>query len=157
MTRIRPRSRSLLAAALLGLVALGCGGDLILPPTGLTRDFVEARAKWRAQGLTDYDYTLQVLCFCGDVRPMRIAVRGGVVASVTPVGEVVALPAEQAQWYPSVEGLFDVVAAAIAQPAASLQAEYDALRGFPRTVAVDHRAEVADDEFTYIASAVVAR
>lgn len=157
MTRTRPRSRSLLTAALLGLAALGCGGDLTSPPTGLARDFVEARAKWRAQGLTDYDYTLQVLCFCGDVRPMRIAVRGGVVASVTPVGEVVPLPAQQAQWYPPVEGLFDLVAAAIAQPAASLQAEFDALLGFPRRFDVDYRAEVADDEFTYLASAVVAR
>ena len=45
-----------------------------------------------------------------------------------------------------------MIGSALALPAARVQAEYDAARGFPHSVAIDYWINVADDEITYLVS-----
>jgi len=143
---------------LLLLAALACDSSRLLLASGeTTRDLVEARARWNAQRITDYTFTLQRLCFCGETRPMRVTVRNGEVQSVVPVGELLPLPGPVAEWYPSITGLFDIVADAIAMPAGSIEARYDAVYGFPLEIAIDYWINVADDETRWIVSNVVAQ
>lgn len=139
---------------MLALTASSCDGRLLVPTVETTRELNAARAKWNALRITDYEYTLQRLCFCGDIRPMRVTVRGGRAQSVRPEGELLPLTTTEAEWYPSISGLFDVIASALALPAASVRAEYDAARGFPHSVAIDYWLAVQDDEITYVVSAI---
>ena len=132
------------------LLAASCDGRPLLPSAGTTRDLAEARAKWRAQRLSSYEYTLQRLCFCGETRPMRVTVANGRVQSVRPEGELLPITGPEAEWYPSVEGLFDVVARALAIPAHLVDVEFDRDRGFPHSIAIDYWVNVADDEISYL-------
>lgn len=149
---IRRTATTLLACCALATAVAGCDGRLLLPSAQTTRDLARARAAWTAQRITSYDFTLQRLCFCGETRPMRVTVRDGQVTMVRPEGELLPLPAAEASWYPSIEGLFDVIATALALPAARVEAEYDAIRGFPHSVSIDYYSGVADDEVSYLVS-----
>lgn len=146
--------KSLVAAFAFAVAAASCDGNPLLPGAV---DLAAARAVWVRQHLTDYEYTLRRLCFCGETRPMRVTVRNGQVTSVVPEGEITPLPATEAQWYPSIDGLFDIIAAAIALPAASVRTEYDAVRGFPRSASIDYYARAVDDEISYVAGDFVAQ
>ena len=148
----RPLIRHLIPAVALLLVAASCDGRLLLPSVERTRDLAEARAKWRSQRLSNYEYTLQRLCFCGETRPMRVTVADGRVQSVRPEGELLPLPGAEAGQYPSIDGLFDIVASALAIPAHLVDVEFDRDRGFPHSIAIDYWVNVADDEISYLVS-----
>lgn len=144
--------RHLIPAVTLVLLAASCDGRLLLPGQETARELADAREKWRAQRLSSYEYTLQRLCYCGERRPMRVTVSDGRVQSVRPEGESLPLTGPEAEWFPSIEGLFDLVASALAIPAHAVDAEFDRDRGFPHSIAIDYRANVADDEISYFVS-----
>jgi hypothetical protein len=54
--------------------------------------------------------------------------------------------------FPAVEGLFAVVDSAVARNAAKIDAQYDALYGFPVRIAIDYVSNAIDDEITYVMS-----
>ena len=91
----------------------------------------EARAKWRAAGISDYAYTFRDACFCPPPRTQEVVVRGGI--------------AEQGR---TVEQLFDLVQREIDRPAADLSVTYDAI-GVPVQMSVDRYAYVVDDEYAF--------
>jgi hypothetical protein len=150
------RQSSLVAAAL-ALAAGACDGRLLLPSAVTNQDLAAARAAWTAQHITDYEFTLQRMCFCAETRPMRVTVRAGKVTFVRPVGELLPLPGAEAELYPSIVGIFDLIESALAWPAAGVWADYDAVRGFPHEVRIDYYANVADDELTLLVSDIRAQ
>jgi hypothetical protein len=99
-----------------------------------------ARARWARQELRDYGYRLEVGCFCPpQVRgPHTLKVRRG-----RPVR-----PRRFTASYDTVPDLFEVVEDALDGRAARLTVRYDRRRGFPVSIAVDGRRNVADDEIT---------
>jgi hypothetical protein len=85
---------------------------------------------------------------------MRVDVRDGIVHSVTPEGESIPLPPSSHEYYPSIRGLFDLIARAIDLPAARLMVRYDEARGFPHEAYIDYRDTIADDEVGYVVGAI---
>jgi hypothetical protein len=142
-----PRSA---AMVFLVALALGCGS-----PTGpeAERDkdlaaLAAARRQWQAQGLTSYDIHYQNLCFCiAEVRArVRLEVRGGLIAGVVQLDNGLRLDATTFPRYRTVEGLFQLIAQALADGADNVEVRYDASRGQPLEVFIDRSERIADEE-----------
>jgi hypothetical protein len=118
------------------------------PPSGTTdpqisdgsaqRELDAARALWNEQHLSNYRFRVRRSCFCPhELRRERpITVRDG-----RPVR-----PNRHVKRIASVGRLFNTVQAAIDAKASSLTVTYDARRGYPREIAIDHYEQIADDE-----------
>lgn len=115
----------------------------------------QAEAKWAKEGAASYTLVLRRICYCGETDPRRITVVDGVVTDVRILGAMTPLPAEQWQWYPSVEALFDLLAEAIDQPAYRVAAEYHAGLGYALDVWIDWSMNIADEEVGFIIESLV--
>jgi hypothetical protein len=118
----------------LTLVIAGCSD-----PLAPTANEMEANLmKWRSLGIGAYRYEYRVNCFCGG-------------PGVEPVGIVVQDTSALAS-YPTIDDLFDVIAAAIEGKAHSIRAEYDTHYGYPTDVFIDYEENAIDEEFGFFAS-----
>jgi uncharacterized protein DUF6174 len=102
------------------------------------RELDAARALWNEQHLSHYRFRVRRTCYCPEElrRERQITVRDG--RPVRPNRHVKRLA--------SVTRLFDTVQAAIDAGASSLTVTYDARRGYPREISIDHYEQIADDE-----------
>lgn len=118
-----------------------------------------ARARWAANRPASYQYTMTIGCFCITevTRHVVVAVNGNAVVSRTYVDNGAPVPEQYSASFPSIDGLFDIVAAARAAHAARVDASYDATLGFPVSVCIDREAMAADDEISYGVSGFLAR
>lgn len=137
------------------VVTLGAiGGCDVTEPEGDLGELGEAMARWAAVGPDSYQYAVAQLCFCGFVGPVRVTVVNGVVTNrvVVETGE----PLEEflADGYPNVEGLFAIIADAIARDPAELEVTYDADTGVPLDFWIDYSRNIADEELGYSVSEV---
>ncbi len=137
------------AVLLSALLAAACG---LTEPSGPHAEdqarLAEARQQWRAQGLADYTYVFSRSCFCVfEYRePVTITVRGGNIVSVVTVAN--GSPRESST-YQTIEGLFDDIQQAIDEDAATIRAEYDATRGYPKSAYIDIDQRIADEELSF--------
>lgn len=123
---------------------------------GARGDLETARAQWVAAGIQDYDLTVVRFCYCPEVGPVEVTVRGGATTAVTPVDSTVSEP-NLLSGYPDVEGLFAVVDDALRRQAHRLRVVYHPTLGYPTEISVDYREGVADEELGYAASLKVLR
>lgn len=109
----------------------------------------KARARWIASRPVSYDYTLAVSRFCGpDVtRRVVVSVTGATVTSSMHADDGTPVSAQWATVFPSIGGLFDLLADARRQNAARADATFDTTLGYPLQIALDYRAMIADDEY----------
>ena len=136
--------------ATLGLALLAASVNACsLGITGVNGDLASARARWAASQPNAYEITVRALCFCGENRPVIVAVKAGVVESRRYADTGLAIDPRSASLFPSVDGLFAVVDDAIARHAAQLDVQYDDVRGFPVRIAIDYIKNAIDDEVTY--------
>jgi Family of unknown function (DUF6174) len=104
-------------------------GDTITG-SGQLSELQEHRAAWMSRGIDDYQFQLQISCFCGGdiTRPVVIEVRGGAIAKVRDVetGNAVA----NVSAYATITKLFD---AAIAERSrgGNVSVAYDRALGIP--------------------------
>jgi hypothetical protein len=149
--RILPGDRWLRPAALL----LACAALAGCNPFSPTDDLEDARRKWERQGITSYELTVNVLCFCIERGPFAVVVERGRVVSVTDGQGVQRTPNEFVPL--TVEDLFDKIEDAIARDADQIDVRYDPELGYPREIAIDFIELAIDDEVTYTASDLVRR
>ena len=121
--------------------ALGCTTG----PESAIDDLRESRNRWLDQGIVSYRVTIQRLCFCGDIRPVRVQVTNGVVTSRVFVDDGQPVPTNRAESYPAISGLFDFLEAAFRR-ADEATARYDATLGIPLEANIDFAKNAADDE-----------
>ena len=137
--------RATLHAAVLA-VALHCA-----LPASADANLDAARARWKSAAIASYEYGYNKYCDCHRESPPEtvVTVRGGTVTSVRhrPVGTTVEVPAadKNLQYYWTVDGLFELVAAAQAR-GVQVRAAYDAELGFPREIFIDYDAKLIGDE-----------
>lgn len=111
----------------------------------------EARARWRAAALTQYEYGYHKFCECHREAPPEtvVTVRDGSVVGVRhrPVGTATEVPAadKNLEYYWTVDGLFDLIASAESR-GVEVRASYDAELGFPRELYIDYDAGFIGDE-----------
>lgn len=118
------------------------------PNVGLLAELQLNRDLWERQGPPSYIYAVERLCFCaGAARgPVRVTVQGSTVLERDYVDTGEPVPETLADLFPTVEGLFDLVASAIAGGAYSVQVDYDEASGVPITIQIDYQRNVADEE-----------
>jgi hypothetical protein len=114
-------------------------------------ELAAARAKWRSAGLSSYEYGYRKFCECHPDTPPEtiVTVREGQVVGVRhrPVDYAKEVPGdpERFKFYWTVDGLFDLVAAALDR-GASVRVSYDGALGFPTAIYVDYDAQFIGDE-----------
>lgn len=129
---------SLLLVAAITMTAATCSRD----PVGPYSELAAARSLWEQRGPADYDFTYDVSCFCAFVGRAEVEVRGGEVVRATDVATGEALNAD---WFPTIEALFDQIASLLDLGADRHEVVYDAELGYPRSAFVDV-FQMADEE-----------
>ena len=139
------RLHAAVRCALVALLSLSACDDL----TGPGARYADARRQWLTTRPNRYEYKLHVSCFCGfPPQPVTITVQGGtIVSAIDATGTPIV--AQFRDTYPSIDGLFAVIQGAIDRDAYQLDVSYDPARGFPTSIAIDYRQNIADDEISY--------
>lgn len=127
---------------LLTLLALSACDVVTLGRSELER----ARALWEATGPDDYTYAVKRLCFCGYLGPVRVTVEDGAVVSIVPVGDEEAPFELTEDYFPGVDGLFDILEDAVERDAHAITATYDPETGVPVSFYIDYEEQAADEE-----------
>lgn len=128
------RSPSIRMAILAMLLSVGgsCKSTITVPESELA----VGRARWAMVAPAAYTVVISRSCECLEpaVGPVLITVRNGVAQSrqYTRTGAPVATSG--ADWFPTVEGLFAVIDAAIRDGIQPIQVSYDPTLGYPTRV-----------------------
>lgn len=141
----------LLLGALAGSLLSGC--NLVIDP--LQRDLNNARSKWSATGINDYEYHLHVGCFCPPniVSPVIVKVANGVNISVEYAMEPKEVTNDFFKPLDTIDKLFGIIQKAIDDEVASLDVEYHTTFGYPVSISIDRIKEAVDDEIAYFVEA----
>ena len=113
------------------------------------QDFTAAREQWHAAGISDYTFTLLQHCFCMGVQPVRITVKNDAVQSARNVQDDAAVTGEVLGKLPSIEGVFQKIAAGYAKPADHITLTLNKDYGYPERVFIDYYVMMADEELIY--------
>lgn len=105
-------------------------------------------AVWTAQEIDDYQYTVQVSCFClrEATRPVVVEVKDGRAVSLTYADDGTAADPALFARYDSIDKIFDIISEAEAQEPARLDVTYDEATGVPQSIAIDISEQMADEE-----------
>ena len=111
------------------------------------------RARWNAAGIMNYRYTLFREAFAPPAltAPVVVEVRNGVVVSRKYEATGQPAPVTHSSWWPSLDGLFDLVANAYAN-GDEVFVQYHGTLGFPVFGNIDPNPGLADDESKFTAS-----
>ena len=118
-----------------------------------------ARARWRAAGLSSYEYGYRKFCECHPDTPPEtvVSVRDDAVTNVRhrPVGYPQEVPGDPTRfkYYWTIDGLFDLLQAAEGR-GATVRASYDAKLGYPTQIYIDYDANFIGDELDVRLTAV---
>jgi hypothetical protein len=101
------------------------------------------RTRWNNLEISDYGYTIQVLCFCeqGYVSPKAIQVQNNTIVSVAVLETGVV---SQFTNYDTVENLFVGIQGAIEGFASRITVNYDETLGYPTLVSINPDLRMAD-------------
>jgi hypothetical protein len=145
------RSRTVRTLFVASLVA--CGN-----PTGAADDLARNRARWQAQGLSDYEFSFKRSCFCdrAAIAPVQILVAEGAVAGVIDtLGQPVDSLDVARYFTVTIDSLFGVVQHAITVGADRLAVRYHPEFGYPESIAIDYLAGAVDEELSLQAALLV--
>jgi len=148
--------RKLFLVALLCLATAGC--DVLGIGGNDDGEFKDNREKWNRRGPDSYSFVMQRSCFCGgELRDaVRIVVEDGNRVSATYVGSGQPVRADFLQFFPTMDGIFEILEEAYAD-ADSLDVRYDAALGYPIEAYIDYLKNARDDELSFTISGVMAR
>jgi hypothetical protein len=122
--------------------------------TFLQQDLDRNMALWTERGVADYDYTVQVSCFCfpDAVTPKRVNVLNGEIVNVTDIET--GLPNDEETGFTeiSIMDLFQVVQDGINDRYYRIDINYNATYGFVTYVFSDVDPQMADEEIGYTVS-----
>ena len=148
--------RHLVVVTALACLALGSCGDDPLGPEEEALD--SARARWEGTGFTSYTYKYRMSCFCHPqvLETALVSVSGDRVTAVYLVDSAGPAPPETFDFYYTIDGLFDRLAADLEREPAQFDVTYHPETGFPTSASVDISEQIADEEYSFTASDLVA-
>jgi hypothetical protein len=122
-----------LVTSILALGALGCTEPKL---QGASDALAAAQRRWAAGGLTSYDFTVQRLCFCGDVvtRPVTVGVRGGSFSGIAYADSGTAADTSLFRDFLTMDRLFAFLRQQLDAKPDTLVADYDPQLGYPTSV-----------------------
>jgi len=106
----------------------------------------EHRGLWQSTRPAAYTYAVERLCYCLLPGPVRVIVREGAATERVYVETGDPVPQELADLYPTVDGLFDLLAQAFGSGAHEVDVSYDPTTGVPVDFWIDYEENVADEE-----------
>ncbi len=123
-----------------------------LTASGLDARLVQGRALWDAQAFRTYRFTVAARCACPDDTggPVRVSVVDGEFAESMALGAEPAAAAAPSGRLRSMTDLFALVGTEMARSNHRLEAEFDAVYGFPRRIEIDPSADELNDELLII-------
>lgn len=140
-----------LRTALLPLAVLGVTGCGLVGPDearDAANDLRLAYALWTAQGIEDYDLTVEERCFCASIGPIVLRVRDGVRSEAVPPAGYVG-PSIEAAAVPDVPELFGFIDDAIDRRAHRIRVVYHPTLGYPTEISIDYSENIVDEERGY--------
>jgi len=132
-------------AALLAAGSTACS-DLGTDVMGRIQELADHRQLWQATRPAAYVYAVERLCFCALAGPVRVTVSDGAVTERVYVESGELVPEQQGDLYPTVDGLFDLLANAMGTGAHEVTVTYDEATGVPTDFWIDYQENVADEE-----------
>jgi len=123
----------------------------LLPLCTVAQDTADARARWQAAAIDDYEYTYQRVCDChpDQLADTIITVTHGEVAAVRyareDYAEDIPVAEDRLSWFRTIEDLFALIDSAVASNA-DVRATFDTQRGYPTRVYVDYSRDLVGDE-----------
>lgn len=137
-------ARSLIAVIAFSLI-VGCEDS---PADATAFDLARARTLWAQSGIADYDFTLDLGCFCGFVGLARIEVRGRTAVSATSLetGEAIQIEALRIR---TVDHAFDVIQSFLeSEQDRRVEVDFDRRLGYPVSGFLDI-FRIADEELRF--------
>ena len=125
--------------------------------TGVTLELLRNKALWSDANLTSYTVMVTRRCFClpESIGPVAVTVVNGQVHSRVYADGSGPVPAQYADLFPAVPGLFTFVESSMRLDPSQMRVEYHPELGYPTDVYVDFDARVADEEMGYLATVVI--
>jgi len=122
------------------------------PPPGPQAGLDAQRDLWTQQGIGNYRFTLQRTVFGPPAftDPVVVEVRGGLVASRVYEGTGLPVAPADAFWWPSIDGLFEIIQDALDRNADQVAVTYDPGRGYPTSGSIDYSLGLGDDEHSFV-------
>lgn len=121
------------------------------PYRAIEVELKENEQRWATQGIADYQYRLQIQCFCPQevTQPVVIHVRNMTTISVVNAMTGEPVPGEYFTRADNIDKLFDVVQDAISRKADQILVSYDSSLGYPARIHIDFVKQAVDDEIVY--------
>jgi hypothetical protein len=115
-------------------------------------DLAEARERWERHGQGNYQFIWRQSCYClvEAVQPIYITVQANEIASAVYVSDQQPVSDSVRSDLLTIDGLFDEIEEAIGQDPDHLAVDYDAELGYPRSISIDYRSAISDDEYDYL-------
>ncbi len=132
-------------AALAGLSALVSCSDAF--DSGEERDLEQARARWTASGLQDYQVEVRLSCFCQAALPAftLLMVQGGQVIAADPLTPSPGSADIPLDAWPTVLEVFQLIESASHQSDyTKIEAQYDPTLGYPIKLELGCKADILD-------------
>ncbi len=123
----------------------------MLPMSTQAQETAQARARWQAAAIDDYEYSYRRVCDChpDQLADTIVTVTDGVVTAVryarADYAQDVPVAENRLSWFRTIEDLFALVETATASDA-DVRATFDAERGYPTKVYVDYVRDLVGDE-----------
>lgn len=112
----------------------------------LHAEWLLGRERWRASGVTTYQFECRWTCNCPFWGWVRVQVRNDVVTDLVGVDSGEPLPKDQWGMYRTIEGWFDWIESQRSLHPVQLSAVFDRTLGYPRSGSVDVSLRIADEE-----------
>jgi hypothetical protein len=103
--------------------------------------------KWKKQGITEYEFTLQISCFCvvDYTRPKSIVVKNNQIESVNGI----AYADLEYETYMTFDDFFEYIKERQLENPVQENLEFDPTYGFPTYIYFDISELIADEEIGY--------
>lgn len=124
---------------------------ILLARIAAAQEATDARARWQAAAVDDYEYTYQRVCDChpDQLADTIVTVTDGSVSAVRYAREDYAqdipVAEDRLDWFRTIEDLFALIENATASDA-EVRATFDPERGYPTKVYVDYDRDLVGDE-----------
>lgn len=115
--------------------------------------------KWELEETTSYSMTIQRSCYCpAGFYPAKVLIKADTVYTALnpdtgkpiPVDSLSGDPrALYADFYPTIDGLFQMIKEAREQHADKLEVRYNDAYGYPEHIDIDDIKQAADDEISF--------
>ncbi len=145
----KPSSRPAVISGLLALALSGCGTTG--PGDSLAAQLALHGERWASTAPTAYVYAVRRGCFCPmeAIGPVRMEVVDGAVVSAVYVDGGAPVGSDFVDLFPTVSGLFDVLADALDRDADRIEVSWDEETGIPLELFIDYEENAADEELGF--------